>query len=499
VTAKQSALPGQDDPRWFYFLVAGLAVLLMVRIFALDGNLTDLFFDEAQYWYWSLTPDFGYYSKPPLIAWIIRASTETCGVSEFCIRLPSPLIHTATACAVAVLGARLYDLRTGAISGLVFATLPGVSVSAGLISTDVPLLFFWALALTSLWSLMQTPRGTWWPALLLGLAVGAGLNAKYAMAWFVVCLGFFLVFTPERRSLLADWRVWAAMAIGIAMIVPNIIWNAANRFATFSHTADNANWGGSLFHPNKAAEFFLAQFGVFGPILFAALLIIAWRASRQQLQEADRYLLAFALPIVAIITLQALLSRAHANWAAVSYVAACVLVTATMIRDVAWKWLAASAVVHIAVLALVVFGTSTAGRIDVPGGRDPFARTLGWEDIADATRVRLEAARKRGQPYKAVITDKRALSSELAYYMRDEATPVYAFRGTERPRDHFEMTRPFRADIGDPVLLVSLEGEESRVLTAFESVDKRGERVIPAGQNASRTVTFYALGGYKAQ
>src|SRR5919198_2268804 len=136
-----------ETRRWLWPLATALAALLAVRVTALHYNATDLFFDEAQYWSWSGEPAFGYYSKPPLIAWLIRAASASCGVSEFCVRLPSPFIHTATALAVFAVGARLYGGRTGFWSALVFATLPGVSLSAGIISTDVPLLFFWALAL----------------------------------------------------------------------------------------------------------------------------------------------------------------------------------------------------------------------------------------------------------------------------------------------------------------------------------------------------------------
>ena len=68
------------------------------------------------------------------------------------------------------------------------------------------------------------------------------------------------------------------------------------------------------------------------------------------------------MPIIAVILLQAFLSRAHANWAASAYAAASVLVIATMVRDGAWGWLKASFIVHAVVLALIVFGTATAGR-----------------------------------------------------------------------------------------------------------------------------------------
>jgi hypothetical protein len=484
------------DVNWFPVLLAGLAALLCVRLIALYANGTDLFFDEAQYWAWSEDPALGYFSKPPLIAWIIGAATTACGAGEACVRLPSPLLHTATALAVFWLGRRLYDVRVGVLAALAFATLPGVSLSAGLISTDVPLLLCWALALVGFAALFQTSK--LWPALLLGFAFGAGLNAKYAMAWFLMCAGIYLFMTPERRSILRDGRLYLALGIGLLLIAPNLVWNYTNSFATFAHTADNAHWGGSLVHPNKALEFFAAQFGVFGPILFAALLVIVWRACRQRLPEPDRMLLAFSVPLITVIVIQAFMSRAHANWAAPAYVAASVLVIATMVRDGAWGWLKASFALHAVVLLLLIFGTATAGRMALPVKPDPFARTLGWRELADATRAELARAAAAGKPFSAVLTDDRALTAELLYYMRDESTPILAWR-VGAPHDHFEMTRPFTAATPGPVLLVRTDPGAGAAASSFDSVDKVADRVLPAGANAQRHVSFYALAGYKGE
>jgi 4-amino-4-deoxy-L-arabinose transferase-like glycosyltransferase len=488
--------PTRGHARWTLILLLGLGVLLCLRLAALYWNTTDLFFDEAQYWAWSEEPAFGYYSKPPLIAWIIRAATQACGAGEACVRLPSPLLHTATALAVFVLGRALYDARTAALSGLAFATLPGVSLSAGLISTDVPLLLFWALALIGFAALFETTR--WWPALLLGLAFGLGLNAKYAMAWFVLCAAVYLIATPRARAILTDARLYAALALGLAMIVPNLVWNYAHSFATFSHTAANANWNGSLVHPLKALQFLLEQFGVFGPILFGAFLVIVWRAWKTRLPEPDRMLLAFSAPIIGVIVVQAFLSRAHANWAAPAYVAASVLVIATMVRDGSWGWLKGSFVVNVAVLVLIAVGTMLAGRVELPVGPDPFARVLGWRDVAQATRDELAKARSAGHPFSAVLTDERAVTAELLYYMHGEPTPVLAWR-EGRPHDHFELMRPFTAATTGPVLLVSLGSGESRPAAAFTHAEKIGERQLPAGEREHRQVTFYALSGYKGR
>ncbi len=374
---------------WTAILIAGLAALLCVRLAALYWNATDLFFDEAQYWAWSEQPAFGYFSKPPLVAWLIRVATEACGPGEACVRLPSPFLHTLTAIAVFFLGRRLYDARVGALSALAFATLPGVSLSAGLISTDVPLLTCWAIALVGFAALFETDR--LWPAL-----------------------------------------------------------------------------------------------------------VIAWRASMQRLPEPDRYLLAFSAPILIVITLEAFISRAHANWAAPAYVAGAGLVIATMVRDGAWSWLKVSFAINVALLLLLALGTTTAGRLPNPVGSDPFARTLGWHDVAQATEAELAKARAAGHPFAAVLSDDRAMTAELLYYMRGEATPVLAWR-KGAPHDHFELTRPFTAATTGPVLLVREGTDAGPAAGAFASADQFADLDLPAGDNARRRVTFYVLSGYKAQ
>jgi 4-amino-4-deoxy-L-arabinose transferase-like glycosyltransferase len=480
--------------RWTLWVVAALAALLTVRLTALYYNVTDLFFDEAQYWSWSREPAFGYYSKPPLIAWVIRMSTEICGISEFCVRLPSPLIHTATALVVYAVAARLYDARIGFWSALVYATLPGVSLSAGIISTDVPLLFFWALALYAVVALID--GRSWWPAGLLGLGLGLGLNAKYAMAYFLLCGTLYVIATPERRWLLRDARLYAALALALLLIAPNLVWNHRNGFATFAHTADNAKWTGSLFNPGNALEFFAAQFGVFGPILFGALVAITGRASRERLPAADRLLMAFALPVLIAVTVQALLSRAHANWAAVSYVAATVLVTAMLVRDQAWRWLRASLALHALFVALIALATAYAGSFRLPGAGNPFARTLGWRALALETKGLLEARRQSGEPFGTVVTDDRAVTAELLYYLRGEGAPVLAWRAEGRPRDHYELTRPFAPGAAEPVLFVSLRRDVGKVTRHFTVSERLSERQIPAGAGAPRRVAFYRLQGY---
>jgi len=133
-------------------------------------------------------------------AWLIALTTGLFGESEFAIRLSAPLLHAGTAVLVYAIGARLYDSRVGLWSALAYASLPGASVSAFIISTDAPLVLFWAAALYAFIRARDDGGAGWWVA--LGLACGLGLLAKYAMAyWLLSALGYVLLVRAEHRHL----------------------------------------------------------------------------------------------------------------------------------------------------------------------------------------------------------------------------------------------------------------------------------------------------------
>ena len=184
--ARSAFLPSWREPVWrdqdyWSWLLVILGGLLAARLAALYFAKTDLFFDEAQYWWWSRDLAFGYFSKPPLIAWLIRLATGICGDAEWCVRAPSPILYTLTSILVFLAGRALYDARIGFWSAVVLATLPAASFSSLLISTDVPLLLFWTLAFYGWIKLIETRSMGF--AALTGASVGLGLLANYAAVY----------------------------------------------------------------------------------------------------------------------------------------------------------------------------------------------------------------------------------------------------------------------------------------------------------------------------
>ncbi len=54
-----------------------LVIITLIRIYSLFISPIELSVDEAQYWHWSQNLDYGYFTKPPLIAWAIALLRKT--------------------------------------------------------------------------------------------------------------------------------------------------------------------------------------------------------------------------------------------------------------------------------------------------------------------------------------------------------------------------------------------------------------------------------------
>ena len=86
----------------------------------------DLFGDEAQYWIWSQALDFGYYSKPPLLSWVIALVSNLFGSSFFVLKTIPVSIYCLTSLVVYFISKKLIasnDLAT--ITAVSFFVMPG--------------------------------------------------------------------------------------------------------------------------------------------------------------------------------------------------------------------------------------------------------------------------------------------------------------------------------------------------------------------------------------
>ena len=459
-----------DDARAWRLTLVLVGVLTVLRIVALFVTPLELYPDEAQYWLWSRHLDFGYFSKPPMIAWLIWATTQVGGDAEPWLRIGSPLLNACTALIVGRIALRLYGEQpngrwVGLAAAAVFSLMPGIQLSSALITTDTPLLFFLALTIWACVALPQaSPRWRVWVAAGMGAALGLAFLSKYAAIYALASLGAHLFLSRQARRAWTPAMAVAFFAALFLVFLPNMVWNLRHHFSTLEHTAANANWkSGKLFNPMEMAAFVGSQFGVFGPVPFAVLagggLLLA---VRKRLLAADLMLLCFALPPLVTVAAQAFVSRANANWAGASYVAGSVLVAAWLLRWGARRWLIGGLAVQAVLAAVFLTWVIQPRTADAMGMANAFKRARGWDQTVRAIidRAKEEQA---GPGLTAVAVDDRFLFNVAAYYGRDyfgtpAAPPLGLWVQEIAARNQAEAEAPMTAPLGKRALMASLDG-----------------------------------------
>jgi 4-amino-4-deoxy-L-arabinose transferase-like glycosyltransferase len=481
-------------PASAFFLVAGaLTAARIATLVAADANLGP---DEAQYWAWSLEPASGYFSKPPLIAWTIALTTSLFGDAEWAVRLASPFFHLGSAAFLFFLAQRLYGAQAALFAGVTWITIPGVSFSSALITTDAPLLFFWTAALYCFFRLLTSDAAkTVSPGIstALGAAIGLGFLSKYAMSYFLIgaALAFVLSRAVRRRFKPAD--VLIAAIVALAVLAPNLLWNAAHDFQTIAHTAANAKWGPDRFHPGELGEFLASQLAVLGPILIG---LFVWGAFTMRsrlkagahLASIELALFAYVLPPIAIVSAQAFISRAHANWAATAYPAALVLIVAWALRARLGPLLGASIAIHAVAAAAFMTIYADFALADRFGLSDIARRLRGWD--AQGAEIRAAAA-----PYDAILVDDRELVASITYYARG-GPPVLAWNSNQRIDSHFEAFMAYDPKAAPSALFVSLYPEPIALNGAFAQAEPLGEASV-SFNGGERRLYLFAVSGYR--
>lgn len=483
-----SSIPGDLPPEAFRLTLAVAFLVTAIRLLVNSNEFYPLHGDEAQYWLWAQSLEFGYYSKPPLVAWLIAATTGLLGDREFAVRLASPLLHLGTSLLIFGIAARLHSRRAGLWASLLYLTLPGVSWSSLLISTDPALLFAWALMLYAVVRATQSgPAGLrWW--LLGGVALGIGLLAKYAMLYAVAGLALWLII--NRRDLLKSPGPWILLAVGLLILSPNILWNMQNGAVTLAHTADNADLGnGAKFNPAKLGDFLAGQLAVFGPLSFPALVGLLLLRGRRLAAGQTSLLLWLVLPPLVLMTGLSIVTRANANWAAASYVGGSILLAMALVES-RFRWVVpVSIALHVAVMGIgySYHDLARLAGIEIPFEKDPTRRFQGGRVIGRAVANVLN---ERGQP--VLMTDQRLLFAQLAYYARPRRQVQWD--GNGRTDNQFEMQAPASSVPDAPILFVT-RWENSEAPARYREHERIGSIIVPQGKNQQEVFYLFMLRG----
>lgn len=490
--------PADDAPEWYHSFRGALAVvipLFLLRLVLQALNPLNLYADEAYYWGWSQSLEWGYYSKPPMVAWVIALTTAIGGNGEFWIRLGGNILHSGSALLLYGVGRTLYDRRIGFWASAAFATMPAMFLAGMIISTDAPFLFFWSLTMLFFAHAVKTDRWGWW--LLTGLAGGLGMLSKYTMCLAAVSCFLLLVTRYDLRRHLWNPKAIIGALIGIALFLPNVFWNMGHHWSTVAHTRDNADLGGGLFNPIKLLEFVASQFGVFGPILFFVLLRTLSRPYQFLQKQSDALLYWFVVPMLGVITGVSFLTRAHANWAAPAFTAAAVLVTAHLVRSGQVRWVRRSVILHGAVGLLAYLGVTVLLAVNptLPPKLDGTKRLRNWDRLGEIVSRHVAA-----HPDAVVVGHERKALAEIIYYTHPQPLDAVMWNIQHREgviRDHFDLTTDMNEHIGRDVLFVTNDPDDRRIVHHFENITLLESTDFPVCSNRPKIYHVYLARGFK--
>ena len=482
----------------------------------------DLSGDEAHYWEWARRLDWSYYSKGPLVAYIIAGSRwllagwseRVVGNEALAVRVPAILLSLGTGLGLYTLTWQTLRAPRLALAAVALTfTIPILAVGAVLMTIDAPLAFCYVWALVAVERGLRTRHRLPWIA--AGVLIALGILAKYTMVLIFPAVGLAVLVEPSFRASLRRLGPYLATAIGLLGLVPILAWNAQHHWVSFRHVAGQAGvTGGHALDPLGPFSFLAGQFAVIGPIWFACLLCAVvglWRKPQPQPPEcheasALRLLLCATVTPWLVFLVFSLITKIQPNWPVLALLPGLVVLVgwlARLLRHATTRRMArgviAAGVVLGSVSVVMLHFTqwlmpalAWMARREPPWNLtpvakyDPTARLRGWSDLGRA----VGRAERLVAPGAFIITDDYQTASEIAFYCPGEPQ-VYCLQAAlgDRQSQYDIWSNPIRNPelfVGRPCIYVGALKSELIGQGGFSQVALPGVRLAETVEHRVR-------------
>lgn len=412
-------------------LLGALTVLSLFRVCYILWGPLDLSPDEALYWDCTRRPELSYYTKGPLIVYLMLLSTHVFGTTVFGVRVLAVVFSAASSVLLHKLCISMFkDSKEAQFIGLsaamLFQITPLYAAYGVIFTIDSPFVFLWIASLYTFWKIIDnSERGNdsglvLWIA--LGVLTGIGFMAKYIMAFFYICAFLFLLLTENRR-LLKTSKPYVAFIVGVATLSPVIIWNAAHGWVTLKHTAGHAHVADGLqILPLSLLEFIGSQLGVVTPVILVLTLIALCKLKGSQ--KGD-FLFWFSIPVLVFFTVKSIQGKVQANWPMTGYITGIIAASSVYYTKEAFK------AMSIRVKRTIVIGTAAALVVTAVGhfpsvlhlnpDHDPASRLRGWLEFGSVITKLYSELKQEGKTYPygtevLLVSDKYQVTAQMAFY-----------------------------------------------------------------------------------
>jgi len=416
------------------------AVALLRLVFVASSEL-DLIGDEAYYWEWSRRPDWCYFSKPPMVAWLIGGFTWLLGDETWVVRLPAVVLGAVSLWFLQATARGFFGPRASVLCLLLILATPAQVLANFLMTIDPPLYCFWIMTLYFLRrALFADDSRAWWWA---GFSAAAALLSKQAALLLPLMLAVFLLLDAQRRHYLRREFCWFLLPV-VLVVVQIVVWNHAHDWVMFGHSK-------SHFTPHDAIdgwqrlkhglEFIAYQLLLLSPLIWLMTLGVTLQGLVQfkTLSAERRFLWLFGPVLILAVIALSLLQKVQGNWPMPFYLSALILLAGDWL-DGHWSRLMKPALAFGAMLVVITYALPLALKLLHLQGTplDPTKRFNQWRTMAAS----IDAGRRKTGVDLAdsfvIATGHRYLASGLAFYLAGHP-PVFRFETSGMVQSQYEL------------------------------------------------------------
>ena len=482
--------------RWFWRLLACVVVVRLVFLGFFIG-VTDLAGDEAYYWDWGRQPDWGYYSKPPLIGWLMTlVSALSGGGTEWAVRGMALLLGTGSLLVLRALTRRLFDERAAFLTVLLVVLTPANAALNLFLTIDAPLVLLWTAALLLFWRAAERPAA-WGRWLALGAVLGLGVLSKQMMLVFPLLMAVWAALSGETRGLLRRAPFWTSILMAVAALAPVLWWNQQHQWITLEHTRHHFN-ADAVTLAERAGDF--AQFPalqalLYSPVTWGLLMVLLWRVGRgwRRLPAKARYLAVFSALPLPVFFLLALRQQVNPNWPAVFYIGLFALLGGWMSgalgEALSGRWQRRAFVVG-GVFTSVIYLLPVAIELAGWQGKKPvdaFVELRGWSEAGQQAGAFLERC-PRPEQTLLVVLGHRYNAAHLAFHL-PQRPRVFRWERDGRVMSQYEVWPAPEDKVGWDALVIYPDSDTGRPRNPvsthftrwFESHEALGEIRVAIG------------------
>src|SRR5450755_4350234 len=384
--------------------------ILLIGIRFIFSGIIGLMPQDAYYDFYAQHLDLSYYDHPPMIAYLLRFFTGIFGKKVFVLKLADTTVTLLTVIAFYQLAKKfLPGDKPWKATALLISTFM-ISILSLISTPDVPLMLCWVLSLNFLQEAIMKRKNFYW--IWAGIFSGLSFDSKYTALFLILGLvGFLMIAKPYRRLLFSRWFFLYLICFAVT-ILPVVIWNLRNGFASFKFQSEGRVHEGLQIDPTGFFGVIGHQSAILLPILFFSLCFFISRIIRKygvrfaKIPVDQLFLLSFFVPLFIGFIFLFFIYWVKLNWLISSYISGIIWVCRFWNKKWIRMQLIFSILLH-GVLAIEIIFYIVPVRSD-----DTW---FGWQEFAE----KVEAVQNQYPDTFIFSADDYKTSAVLNFYLKE--------------------------------------------------------------------------------